>query len=177
MRPAVALDPQAPPDHLIRSILDGLDHVAGEFERKWGVGRLRLLVSDLLRAKFDAQRDKLDAAIVAGLVQPIQVHAEAMKRAWSALDRAATEAGAQPLSPEVWECRLPSGETVALVRSEAEARHVCQQQRVFTLAEVGKAIEFLGAAVLEAKRVFPGASVTAVRSATIDWDRGDDIPF
>ena len=58
-----ATDPLAPSDYAIRAILDGLDHVAVEMERKWGVGRLRLLVSDLLRAKFDAQKDKLDAAI------------------------------------------------------------------------------------------------------------------
>jgi hypothetical protein len=55
--------PFAPPDFAIRAILDGLDHVAAGMERKWGLGRLRLLVSDLLRAKFDAQKDKLDAAI------------------------------------------------------------------------------------------------------------------
>ena len=57
------LDPLALSEYAIRAIIDGLDQVAVEMERKWGVGRLRLLVSDLLRAKFDAQKDKLDAAI------------------------------------------------------------------------------------------------------------------
>src|SRR5512134_2988170 len=55
-----ASDPMAPPEYAIRAILDGLDEVALAMERTWGVGRLRLLVSDLLRAKFDAQKDKLD---------------------------------------------------------------------------------------------------------------------
>ena len=32
-----------------------LDQVALGMERKWGAGRLRLLVSDFLRAKFDEQ--------------------------------------------------------------------------------------------------------------------------
>jgi hypothetical protein len=77
-------------------------------ERKWGIGRLRLLVSDLLRAKFDAQKDKLDAAIDVNREQYVRAQAEGMKRAWAALDRAATEAGAGPLSPEVWECVLPT---------------------------------------------------------------------
>ena len=60
-----ATDPRAPSDYVIRATLDGLDRLADEMDRKWGIGRLRLLVSDLLRAKFDAQKDKLDAAIAA----------------------------------------------------------------------------------------------------------------
>src|SRR5512147_991092 len=113
MRPAPAAildpatDPQAPSEYAIRAIIDGLDQVAIEMERKWGVGRLRLLVSDLLRAKFDAQKDKLDAAIATNREQYIRAQAERMKRAWAALDRAASEAGHRPLSPEVWECCRP----------------------------------------------------------------------
>ena len=60
-----ATDPMAPSDYVIRATLDGLDLLAHEMDRKWGIGRLWLLVSDLLRAKFDAQKDKLDAAIEA----------------------------------------------------------------------------------------------------------------
>ena len=58
-----ATDAMAPSEYAIRAILDGLDPVAHEMERKWGVGRLRLLVDDSLRARFDAQSDKLAAAI------------------------------------------------------------------------------------------------------------------
>jgi hypothetical protein len=61
----------APPEYAIRAIIDGLDDVALTMERTWGVGRLRLLVSDLLRAKFDAQKDKLDAAIATNQVSYI----------------------------------------------------------------------------------------------------------
>jgi len=50
----------------IQAMVDGLDQVAVAMERKWGVGRLRLLVSDFLRAKFDEQKDRLDAAIQSG---------------------------------------------------------------------------------------------------------------
>src|SRR5512147_1661108 len=98
MRPAPAAivdpatDPQAPSDYAIRAIIDGLDQVAIEMERKWGIGRLRLLVTDLLRARFDAQKDKLDAAIATNQQQYFRAQAEGMKRAWAALDKAATEA-------------------------------------------------------------------------------------
>ena len=68
-------------------------------------------------------------------------------------------------APEVWKCRLPtSGEIVALVRTEADASRLCPDMLVFTLAEVAAAIEGLGEVALEAKRAFPGATVTAVRN-------------
>lgn len=171
-------DPNAASEYVIRSMIDGLDAVAAEMERKWGVGRLRLLVGDLLRLKFDRQADKVDAAIESGREGQISVHLEAMKRAWSILDNAATEAGHQPLAPEVWECTLPkSGETVAIVRTEAEAHHVCRECRVFTLAEVGMLIEALGNTVLQLKQLSPDATITRVKAPPIDWEKGDDIPF
>lgn len=171
-------DPMAPPEYAIGAILDGLDEVAAGMERKWGVGRLRLLVSDLLRAKFDAQKDKLDAAIDAGRETYVRAQAEGMKRAWAILDKAASDAGHRPLSPEVWECVLPStGEVVAIVRTEAEAHRVCRECRVFTLDEIARLIDGLPGAVLEAKRVFPGATVTRAGKPAIDWEKGDDLPF
>jgi hypothetical protein len=71
-----------------------------------------------------------------------------------------------------------SGEVVAIVRTEAEASLVCREMRVFGMDEVAKALDALGEVVLETKRVFPGATVTAVRSKPpMDWEKGDDIPF
>jgi len=171
-------DPMAPSAYVIHAILDGLDEIARGMERKWGVGRLRLLVSDLLRSKFDAQKDKLDAALQTNRESYVRAQAEGMKRAWAALDRAAQEDGHRPLSPEVWECVLPSsGELVSIVRTDAEAHHVCRECRVFTLEEVGRLIDGLPDAVLETKRVFPGAKVTRVGNPEIDWEKGDDLPF
>ena len=147
-------------------------------ERTWGVGRLRLLVDDDLRVRFDAQCDKLDVAIASGRVAYIQAQAAGMKRAWSTLDRSARSNGSAPLSPEVWECVLPSsGTMVAIVRSSAEARHLAGERVVFSLEEVARLIDDLPAAVLETKRVFPGAEVSRVGPPEINWERGDDIPF
>jgi hypothetical protein len=77
----------APPEFVIKAILDGVDETARQMERKWGVGRLRLLVGDVLRIKFDAQKAKLDAAIAADQETYIRAQAEGMRRAWLALDR------------------------------------------------------------------------------------------
>jgi hypothetical protein len=169
----------APPAYRIQAMVDGLDQVALAMERKWGVRRLRLLVSDFLRAKFDEQKDRLDAAIQSGDERYVAVQVEGMRRAWSVLDRSAHETSALPLAPEVWECVLPStGEVVSLVRSTEEAHHVAREGRVFTVGEVALLIEALGDGVLNIKQKFPGATVTGIRrKAPVDWERGDELPF
>jgi hypothetical protein len=88
-------DPMAPPELVTKAILDGLDKTARQMERKWGIGRLRLLVDDALRAKFDAQKAKLDAAIATDQEIYVRAQAAGMRRAWQVLDGTATEAGAQ----------------------------------------------------------------------------------
>ena len=173
--------PMAPSDVVIKAILDGVDEIARQMERRWGVGRLRLLVSDVLRIKFDAQQAKLDAAIATDQETYIRAQAEGMRRAWLALDRAATDAGAEPLAPEVWECVLPAtGEVVSIVRTEAEAHHVARESEVWTLAEIAVLIVRLGDEVRQVKRTFPGSAVVEVRDRDlppIDWEKGDDPPF
>ena len=172
-------DPTAPPELVIKAILDGVDAIARQMEGKWGVGRLRLLVGDALRIKFDAQKAKLDAAIATDEEAYVRAQAEGMRRAWLALDRAATESGAQPLAPEVWECVLPaSGEVVSIVRTETEAHHVARESEVWTLAEIAVLIERLGTDVRQVKRTFPGSAVVEVRDRDpppIDWEKGDDL--
>ena len=179
--PARKLDPateaMAPSAYRIQAMTEGLDELAHAMERKWGVGRLRLIVSDFLRAKFDEQKDRLDAALQSGEERYVTAQVEGMRRAWSALDRAAHDAGETPLAPEVWECVLPStGEVVSLVRTATEAHHVARECRVFTVAEVAILIEALGDGVLAVKHSFPGATVTGIRrKAPFDWEHGDEI--
>jgi hypothetical protein len=123
--------------HCIQAMVEDVDQVAVAMERKWGIDRLRLLVSVDLRARFDAQKDRLDQAIASNLEDHVRVQTRAMTRAWEAVDRAAMEAGHWPLRTEVWELSLPdTGEVVSLVRTEAEAHHVVAPGRVFTLAQI-----------------------------------------
>ena len=53
----------APSAYRIQAMIDGLDQVATAMELTWGIDRLRLLVPDALRARFDQQKDRLDTAI------------------------------------------------------------------------------------------------------------------
>ena len=87
-------------------MVEDVDQVALAMERKWGIDRLRLLVPVELRARFDAQKDRLDQAIASNLEDHVRVQAQGMVRAWEAVDRAAVDAGNSPLCPEVWELQV-----------------------------------------------------------------------
>lgn len=158
-------------DALAKAAIDWLDEVALAMERKWGIDRLPRLVDPALAVRFRAQTERLDEALASGRADAIKAQAEAMARAWSALDQAATAAGAQPLSPAVWETVIPStGEIVAIVRTADEAAAIAKDRAgaVWTLDEVARAIDALGAKAREVKHAFPGATVTAVRPAGLN---------
>lgn len=159
-----------PADALAQACLDRLDAVAVAMERKWGVDRLPKLVPAELAARFRSQGERLDEAIRSNRHEAVAVQAEAMLRAWSALDAAATNAGWQPLSPNVWEAVLPStGEVIAIVRDADESGLIAKDRggAVWTLDEVAIAIEAFGEGVRATKRAFPGAEVTAVRPSSL----------
>lgn len=167
---AAAAQVGIPPDALAQACLDRLDSVASAMERKWGVDRLPKLAPAELAVRFRSQAERLNEAIRSNRHEAVAVQAEAMLRAWSALDAAATKAGWQPLSPSVWEAVLPStGEVIAIVRDAGEAGLIAKDRggAVWTLAEVALAIEAFGEGVRATKRAFPGAEVTAVRPSSL----------
>lgn len=131
--------------HRIQAMVEDVDQVAFVMERTWGIGRLRLLAPVELRARFDAQKDRLDQAIASNFEEHVRVQAQGMMRAWQALDRVATDAGYAPICADVWEVSLPgTGEVVSLVRTEAEAHHVVAQGRMFTLTQIAALIARTG---------------------------------
>lgn len=163
----------------MQSIIDGVDHVATAMERKWGVGRLRLLVEDELREKFDRAARKLNEAIFAYDLDETRIHGPAMIRGWQALDRRATELGHQPIAPVVWETRLADGSVAAIVRTATEAHAVAldgRQGQIWTLDEIARLID-RWPEVGAAKTAFPGALVTDVRHRTPAGDLNDDLPW
>ena len=150
--------------------VDEMDLVAGEMERKWGAGRLRLLVDIPLREKFDRQRYLVNQALWHGELQDVIRESRRMIAAWRALDRAAEAAGRQEASPEVWEATLANGAVAAIVRDpnhanlvKADGRHV----RVYTLDEIAHLIHGFPE-LAAAKDVFPGAYVEKVRGRISD---------
>ena len=157
-------------DRFAQAAIARLDEVAHAMERKWGIDRLPKLVDPALAARFQAQREKLDEALRSQRPDAIATQAAAMERAWKALDAAALADGRAPLAPEIWETVIPStGEIVAIVRTAEEASAVARERNgaVYTLAEVAVAIDAFGDQVRAVKAAFPGASVTAVRPASL----------
>ena len=145
--------------------IDGADHAAIAMEQKWGVGRLRLLVSTELREKFDRQRYLFNQAVWYGDLEAVSRESSRMAAAWRALDGAAEAAGASCLSPEVWEVVLEDGTVAAIVRTPEDAHAVTAQGRklvVYTLDEIGRLLSHYPA-IAQAKQTFPGATVEAVR--------------
>jgi hypothetical protein len=170
----------APSEYAIQALLAGLDEVASSMERKWGVGRLPLLVGDLMRAKWAAQQDKLNAAIASRLEVQVKEMVEGTKRGWVALDRAAIEAGHRPRPVDEWEFVLPStGEVCVLVRDAADVGRIDADGRmVWSLEEVGTLIDKLPDAVKAVKAAFSQSKVAHIRDKNeIDWSRGDELPF
>jgi hypothetical protein len=172
-----------------QAAIDGADSVAIEMERKWGIDRLRLLVSTELREKFDRQRYLFNQAIHYGELIEVQTQAARMAKAWQALDAAAQAAGKQPLDPMVWEVVLGEGEDAIVASIVPDAHHahkVVADGRavmVYTLAEIGHLLHAFPA-IAKAKQTWPGATVTATRKTVndpldgiADSERGLDDPL
>lgn len=158
------------------------DDEVNRLERKWGIDRLPWLVPLELRDRFYEQLDKLNAAI--DKCEGVDHEVEVTLRGCAAIERAAIEGGAQPLTGEYIEGRMPDGTVLAITANGYEAGKVKQDNRemkVFTVDEVGvileKWLEENKAKTLvdEAKNVFPGAVVESIVKNQLLLD--DEVPF
>ena len=149
----------------VGSLLTGLDLFVREIENKWGAERLRLLVSDELREKFDRQKYLLKQAQYEGTVEDVEEQVRRMKNAYAALDKAASAAGMQYINPAVWEGTLENGKVVAIVRDERDVQLVASKIErgviVWSMADVLRLIEAQTFAN-DIKEKFPGSKITAI---------------
>jgi len=173
----------------VQSTLDGVDALANEMEHKWGVGRLRLLVDDDLRARFDEQARLWNLSLWEGASPSLDGnrptaaeaihHGQAMRRGWVALDKWATTNSCRPLVPAVWEVGLADGTVAAITRTNAEAAAATRENRamrVYTLDEIGRLLSSIPS-IAKVKKHFPGAEVTAVRPELPELPPdGDEFP-
>jgi hypothetical protein len=144
-----------------RAAIDAADAMAHECERRWGVGRLRLLVPIELREKFDRQRYLLNQAIWHGDLEAVRREAGRMVTAWRAVERAADQAGHMPINPQVWETTLSDGTVVGIVRDIADAHAAMPEGRkmaIYTLSEITTLLES-HSLVNRVKIAFQGARV------------------
>lgn len=153
-----------------RAALDEADALEVDLELKWGRDRLRLLVDPSLREKFDRQRYLTSQARWTGDLEDVRREAGRMVKAWKALDKAATDAGAEVLDPAIWEVALEDGTVATIVRDPQLTNRVMAEGRrinVYTLEEIGHMISAFPA-VAKAKELFPGAEVIKTKTRVSD---------
>lgn len=175
-----AIDFQAPPTRSDRfqALVDGVDAVTVAMERKWGMGRLPLLVSDDLRTRWYRQWDHFTATLAAGDEAVMEACAPATIRGWQAMDASATGDQHPPMNPDVWEIDMGDGRVVGVVRDASEASVAASWARfhgreLWTLDEIKELIRAAGRTVGQAKQLFPGARVTKAVGDPLN----DDIPI
>ena len=155
--------------------MKNLDTVSRSMEQKWGVDRLPRLVSEILQVKFDQQRNLLESAIKSNDAAQISKQSEGMRRAWVALDQAATADGHMPLGNAVWTEKHKTGDVIAVYRDDAQLVDIAAAGGVsFTLEEL---VRLIPADVLVAKREFHGIKVVDVRDKGGDDELNDEIQF
>jgi hypothetical protein len=166
--------------------IQAVDILAHEMDKKWGVDRLRLLVGPDLQARFDTQRWKLNEAIEKAGSEQIQLESQRTVNAYRALDKAATESGADMLDPKMLEIHQVDGKVLCVVQTHIDASRVKNDGRakvVVSLVEIVALLEHYQAAV-DVLAAFPGARVTSTRRLDdpvegIKWQGliDDEIPF
>ena len=153
-----------------KEALDAADALGVEMDRKWGVGRLRLLVSGQMREKFDRQRYLMAQARWEGTLEDVKRESQRMATAYNALDAAATASKAAPVDAQVWEVAVPSGilkgSVLAIVKNDEALPKVAAEGRnviVVTLDEVARIIGY-DHDTLMVKQTFPGAQIEAAKA-------------
>jgi len=151
------------------SCLEYLDRIAAEMELVWG-GVLENHVAPELKAKFEAQQQKLDDAIASGDDELIAKRASAMARAWRALDAAARADGIKPADEALWIGKRRDGQLVCIYTSAAQFGVLPDHMPRFYIDEL---VNMIPTAALEAKEVWPDATIEGINKRDLD----DEIPF
>ena len=156
------------------------DHMAHAMDRKWGVDRLVELVPPEMAERYGAAMAKLNAAIDAADPEQVSLRAGVCMRGMAAMDKAATEAGAEPASQDVWLVQA-DGKEFGLLR-DARAWQSVQEKhpgvRLISEREMILAIEMYqrslaGQMVQAVKDSFPQADVIKIPNDSLD----DPLPF
>lgn len=172
-----------------RAARDGVFAAVTDTDRRWGVGRLRLLLTVELRERFDRQWAKFNVAHNSGGLPELLAECTRTLAALEYCNNWAEEKAHEKLDPTwVFESRMPDG-AVLMVCQDASAASLVRagamaagrRVLVYDMGEVARLIHGLSP-VSSAKAVFPGATVEEVRTpvtAPEVWldDPDDDVPF
>ena len=141
---------------------------------RWGTGRLPMLVSPELRARFLKQQRLWDEALLSEVTDAIVAQSHGMLKAWHALDEEAIQLGQTPLPWSAWQIVAPTGEIVTFIRDERDLPLVPKQSgmEVYTADSMADLVINLKPVERKEVRKWPNGA-----TSPIDWEEGDDIPF
>ena len=128
----------------IKRFLDKLDQVAIKKEAAWGIGRLPNLVSPEMRIKWDAQQERLRAALESQNLSYVQDIVEGTIRGWDVLEAEAIKLGHKPNDNEYWEATFEGSEFVyRIFKTEIEKRNLHPEDGYvhYSLTEVARMLE------------------------------------
>jgi len=156
------------------------DRLANEMDHKWGIDRLVELVPPEMAERYGSAMAKLNEAIDSGDAEQVTLRAGVCIRGLQAMDRKATELGAQPASDELWLVQA-DGQQFGLLRDDRGWQRALERHPGITLLterEMVMAIEAwqktqAAQMVLAVKDAFPGAAVQAAKDDNLQ----DEIPW
>ena len=161
-----------------RTALDAIEAEERRLDTAWGSGRARLCLTPDVRARFDAQAERLWQASREADLPGLLQECTRMQKALAAAEKAATAAGV--LLPGVWEATLADGSTLAIVQHREHAQRVRARDRtleVWTVEEIAHLIEGQDAPLRALKRRF-GAIVASMQATPLaDPDAPASEPF
>lgn len=150
------------------SILAEVDAKTVEMEMKWGIGRLRILVGEELRKKFDNQWRLFNDAVGKGSAQEVDRESRRMLNAYAAADREASGLGHDnDLKANVWEVVLEDDVILTLVRTRDQIARVPRdgfKRVVWCMEEVAQLVRTHDG-INKLKAYFPNAYVESIRRA------------
>lgn len=166
----------------IQNYLTEYDRVVSDYERRWGIERLPLLVSPELRDRFWQQIDKLNDAIHRDAPNDVEHHVSVTLRAYAALEKEAIAMGGVEIGDDVWTAEARDGTVVAVVRDVHAVGGIKKEMPdalVYCVQEVAAIVSKWSEQnklAADVKDVFPGAVVSEVKPTMKD-KLDDDIPF
>ena len=161
-----------------RTALDGIEAEERRLDVAWGAGRARMCLAPDVRARYDAQQERLWRASREADLPTLLQEVGRMQKAFAAADKAAQACGV--LLPGVWEARLQDGSTLAIVQHREHAVRVRARDRtleVWCVEELAALVEAQDAPVRALKRRF-GAIVASMQATPLaDPDAPASEPF
>ncbi len=127
-------------------------------------------VAPELKAKFEAQQQKLNDAIASDDGELIAKRASAMSMACRALDAAARADGIKPADEALWIGKRRDGELVCIYTSAVSFGALPDHMPRFSIDEL---VNMIPTAALKAKAEWPDATIEGISARELD----DEIPF